>query len=232
MYYGPRTVTNGLVLALDAADKNSYVGSGTSWKDLSGYGSNGTLTNGPTFSNTNGGAIVFDGINDYVSVPSVSSLKNTTNLSLEGWVLIGSAMNYYGGIIGKGISDTQEEYCLLVHSVNSKIYMDVGNSGGPYTDATYSVSLNTWYHIIGTHERIAGSSTLKIYVNGSLLSSTTINPTNTVNDNATNVSVGSRYDGGTSVWNGKIAVAKVYTRTLTATEVLQNYNATKTRFGR
>jgi hypothetical protein len=109
--------------------------------------------------------------------------------------------------------------------------MDVGSSGGPYTDATYSFSLNTWYHIIGTHERTAGSSSIKIYINGSLLSSTTVNPTNTVNDNATNVSIGSRFNGGTSVWNGKIATARIYTRTLSAAEVLQNYNATKGRFG-
>ena len=71
---GPKIVTNGLVLALDAADKNSYVGSGTTWKDLSGNSFNGTLTNGPTFSNTNGGAIVFDGTNDYVNVLDNSTL--------------------------------------------------------------------------------------------------------------------------------------------------------------
>jgi hypothetical protein len=224
-------VQQGLVLNLDAGNPYSYAGAGTTWYDVSGNSNSGTLTNGPTYNSDAGGNIVFDGSNDYVSIPSAASIKNTSTLSLEGWVFISSAMNYYGGIIGKGISDSQEEYCLLVHSVNSKVYMDVGSSGGPYTDATYSFSLNTWYHIIGTHERTAGSSSIKIYINGSLLSSTTVNPTNTVNDNATNVSIGSRFNGGTSVWNGKIATARIYTRTLSAAEVLQNYNATKGRFG-
>ena len=224
-------VQQGLVLNLDAGNPYSYAGAGTTWYDVSGNSNNGTLTNGPTYNADVGGNIVFDGSNDYVAVTSAASIKNTSTLSLEGWVFISSAMNYYGGIIGKGTSDTDEEYCLLVHSVNSKVYMDVGSSGGPYTDATFSFSLNTWYHIIGTHERITGSSTIKIYVNGSLLSSTTVNPTNAVNDNATNVSVGSRFNGGTSVWNGKIATARIYTRTLSAAEVLQNYNATKGRFG-
>ena len=224
-------VQQGLVLNLDAGNPYSYAGAGTVWYDVSGNSNNGTLTNGPTYNADVGGNIVFDGSNDYVAVTSAASIKNTSNLSLEGWVFISSAMNYYGGIIGKGISDSQEEYCLLVHSVNSKVYMDVGAGGGPYTDATFSFSLNTWYHIIGTHERIAGSSAIKIYVNGSLLSSSTISPTSAVNDNTTNVSIGSRYDGGNSVWNGKIATARIYTRTLSAAEVLQNYNATKGRFG-
>ncbi len=224
-------VQQGLVLNLDAGNPYSYAGAGTTWYDVSGNNNNGTLTNGPTYNTDAGGNIVFDGSNDYVAVTSAASIKNTSNLSLEGWVFISSAMNYYGGIVGKGTTDADEEYCLLVHSVNSKVYMDVGSSGGPYTDATFSFSLNTWYHIIGTHERVAGSSAIKIYVNGSLLSSSTVNPTNAVNDNATNVSVGSRFNGGTSVWNGKIATARIYTRTLSATEVLQNYNATKGRFG-
>ncbi len=224
-------VQQGLALNLDAGNPYSYAGAGTTWYDVSGNTNNGTLTNGPTYNADVGGNIVFDGSNDYVAITSAASIKNTSTLSLEGWVFISSAMNYYGGVIGKGTSDTDEEYCLLVHSVNSKIYMDVGSTGGPYTDATFSFSLNTWYHIIGTHERVAGSSTIKIYVNGSLLSSSTVNPTNAVNDNATNVSVGSRFNGGTSVWNGKIATARIYTRTLSAAEVLQNYNATKGRFG-
>ena len=61
MNYGPKIVTNGLVLALDAADKLSYPGSGTTWKDLGGNAYDGTLTNGPTFTNAFGGNIVFDG---------------------------------------------------------------------------------------------------------------------------------------------------------------------------
>ena len=73
---GPTIVNNGLILALDAADNNSYSGSGTTWSDLSGNNNTGTLTNGPTFGSTNGGTIVFDGTNDYAEI-------TTRNTALE-----------------------------------------------------------------------------------------------------------------------------------------------------
>ena len=67
--YNPKIVTNGLILNLDAGNKKSYSGSGSVWYDLSGNNNNTVLTNGPTFSNTNSGNIVFDGIDDYVNIP-------------------------------------------------------------------------------------------------------------------------------------------------------------------
>ncbi len=74
---GPDLITNGLVLALDAADKNSYLGSGTSWYDLSGNGNTGALTNSPTFNSSNGGSIAFDGTNQCVVVNSNASILST-----------------------------------------------------------------------------------------------------------------------------------------------------------
>ena len=198
--------------------------------DDNGLLGNGTVANMPVYDYYNKGSLSFDGSNDYITIPSSASIKNTSSLTLEAWVYISNSMNYYGGIFGKGTTDTDEEYCLLVHSVNSKVYMDVGSTGGPYTDATFSFSLNTWYHIIGTHERIAGSSTIKIYVNGSLLSSSTVGATSAVNDNSTAATIGSRYSTGGSPWNGKIANAKIYTRALSAAEVAQNYEAQKSKF--
>ena len=228
---GPKIIKSGLVFDLDAGVRNSYIGSGTSWKDLSGNGNNGTLTNGPTFNSVNGGSIVFDGSNDYVSVANASSLTNTSSLSIESWVLMNPSMNAYGAVVGKGTSDANEEYCLLINPSTSKVYFDVGGTTGPYVELTSTFNSNTWYNVVATHERVAGSSTLKIYVNGSLLSGATVNPTSAVNDNATNVSIGCRFDGNTSLWNGRISKVAIYTRTLSATEVLQNYNATKSRFG-
>ena len=76
---GPKIVTSGLVLALDAADKNSYRGSGTSWLDLSGNNNTGTLTNGPTFNGANLGTFVFDGADDYVALPTSGLAFGTGN---------------------------------------------------------------------------------------------------------------------------------------------------------
>jgi len=82
--HSPRIVTNGLVLCLDAGNRQSYPGSGTTWTDLSGNGKNGTLTNGPTYTSANVGAIVFDGVDDYVSC-SASNILN--NFSYDIWCL-------------------------------------------------------------------------------------------------------------------------------------------------
>jgi hypothetical protein len=68
-------VTDGLVLCLNASDRNSYVSGSTTWNDVSGRGNNGTLTNGPTFNSANGGSIVFDGTNDFVNCGNNTSLN-------------------------------------------------------------------------------------------------------------------------------------------------------------
>ena len=90
MYYGPKIVTSGLVLCLDAANKRSYPGTGTTWTDLSGNSNNGTLTNGPTFSAGNQGSIVFDGTNDY-AYQSLFTNAITTTLTFDVWVKFSDA---------------------------------------------------------------------------------------------------------------------------------------------
>ena len=102
--HGPSIITQGLVLALDAADRNSYPGTGTAWTDLSGNGNNGTLTNGPTYNSANGGSIVFDGSNDYVNFSYNSSLNiGGLNITLSSWVRPTSLVNLNsgGGIVGR-----------------------------------------------------------------------------------------------------------------------------------
>ena len=78
-YRGPNIVRNGLVLCLDAASKRSYPGSGTTWTDLSGLNNNGTLTNGPTFSNANGGILTFNGTSQHISGSSNSNFAFGTS---------------------------------------------------------------------------------------------------------------------------------------------------------
>ena len=88
MYYSPRIVTSGLVLALDAAERLSYPRTGTTWRDLSGNNNNGTLTNGPTFNAGNQGSIVFDGVDDYVGIPHTSILAPTSQISYGAWAFL------------------------------------------------------------------------------------------------------------------------------------------------
>jgi len=106
--HSPKIVTDGLVLALDAGNTKSYPGSGTTWFDRSGNARNGTLTNGPTFSSANGGSIVFDGVDDYVSCgnPSIFQINQGT---ISAWVKTSSPGSDYRGIITK-----QSNYGLFV----------------------------------------------------------------------------------------------------------------------
>lgn len=94
---GPKIVSEGLVLYLDAANSKSYSGTGTTWTDLSGNSNNATLVNGPTYSSLNGGGIVLDATDDFISITPSASLKvdgdNFTILSVH---KIGTAFDTYG----------------------------------------------------------------------------------------------------------------------------------------
>jgi hypothetical protein len=104
-----KIVTNGLVLCLDAADRTSYLGSGTTWFDLAGS-NNGTLTNGPTFNSTNGGSIVFDGVDDYAVSNNFTSIATsiwscvmflkavTSSVAVEGYCFGWDSSMPHGGL--------------------------------------------------------------------------------------------------------------------------------------
>ena len=210
--YSPRIITDGLVLYLDAANTRSYPGSGTTWNDLSRSGNNGTLTNGPTFSSANGGSIVFDGSNDYVNLGNPTSL-NILNFTVCIWCKSSTFTNFQN-IIFKGTNIAQ--YGILFTSTGDWYVQP----NGPSTSDL--VSLNTWNYFVGTYD----GSQITAYRNG-------VQKIQYVNSQAnygTLVTIGAdtvnnRY------FNGNIAQTQIYNRALSATEILQNYNATKTRFG-
>jgi hypothetical protein len=227
--YGPKIVTDGLILCLDAGNSKSYPGTGITWTDLSGNGNNGTLTNGPTYSSNNKGGIVLDGVNDYINVSDSNSLTSTSALTINCWVKATVFNGPYSSIIGKGISDVDEEYCLVIAS--SYLYFDVGNQYGPYTQPSFTFNANIWYNICCVHSRTSGSSSLLCYVNNVFLSNTTFSPTVTPVNNAHPVSIGSRlYNSPNGMFNGTIAQVSIYNRALSSAEIQQNYNALKGRF--
>ena len=227
--YSPKVITDGLVLYLDAANQYSYVSGSTSWNDISRGGNNGTLVNGPTYNSANGGSIVFDGVDDYVNCGNSTSINDCTNACTINVWFKQTTSSSYKFLTGKGTSDSDENLSLAVAFTNSKLYFDVG-AGGPYIDVTYSYSLNTWYNICVTHNRTGGNSTLKVYINGIEIPSTTIAPSSSPISNSSNFTIGSARNN-TLNFPGNIATLQLYNRALSANEVLQNYNATKTRFG-
>jgi hypothetical protein len=231
-YAGPNINESGLVLALDAADKNSYPGTGTTWTDLTGNGYNGTLTNSPTFSGTNGGNIVFNGTNQYVGINYNVNLNPATNVSVSVWARLTVNDANIRNPIELSASADELYFIFLRADLSPKRWgWGVRQSNDTYAETTSTATnpaINTWYNLT----LVANSSTglVSLYINGILDGSIAYNGTLKQNAAAT-LSVGSDPGAARRYWQGNIANAQIYNRALSATEVLQNYNVTKTRFG-
>ena len=219
---GPSINEAGLVLALDAADRNSYLGSGTTWTDLSGNANTGTLTNGPTFSNANGGCIVFDGVDDYVDVPYNASTISfpTNNATICVWYRVSTVGDGYGALVtqrsvaGPGIQS---------YMISTRLYADGGGTAGVSSNTIIPNGTIAFGGIV--YDKT--NSLLKLYVNG--VYDNQVSYTGNIQDTyPIRLGNGAFGDGP---FPGNIYIASVYNRALSATEVLQNYNATKSRFG-
>jgi hypothetical protein len=224
---GPVIVTSGLVLSLDAGDRNSYVSGSTTWIDTSGNSNNGTLINGPTFSGANGGSIIFDGTNDGVDIATNFSGSTENNVTVETFVK--SSTNQSSRIFvsnytqvssptgfGIGISDSN----------NNIVKWFTGNLGTTNTlFSTTTLANQQYYHVVGTYN----GSTKILYING--VSEASVSISNAINNTSTLASIGYLKYISSQYFNGAISMARIYNRALSATEVLQNYNALKSRFG-
>jgi len=216
-----KIVTNGLVLNLDAAQRRSYPTTGITWTDLSGNGNNGTLTNGPTYNSANGGSIVFDGTNDIVNTSYISSNAFTWSV----WFKTNVVSSGYRNII----SIPSPNYMLLLmdgSTPNLGFWTSDALSGQSLSTPT--IAVNTWYNAVFVREGNSITNGYKTYVN-----SVSYGSANTGNWSASNtISLGGRTnDGGIQFMNGNISQVSIYNRALTSTEITQNFNALKSRFG-
>jgi hypothetical protein len=213
-HHSPRIVSNGLVLYLDAANPKSYSGSGTTWSDLSGNGNNGTLTNGPTFDSSNNGSIVFDGVNDFVALPSINT---NSNFTLNFWTKrsSNSTPTLFSGNNTSGYLQIRNGDTAI--SFVKSIIAELGNFG-----SSTATTLNLIYNILITKS----GTTFSAYVNGDFKNTLTVTETFTT----TSPSLGIN-SFNIEPYTGNIYQFSVYNRALTAAEVLQNYNATKGRYG-
>jgi hypothetical protein len=209
-FHSPRIVTDGLILALDAANTKSYPGSGTTWFDLSGNGNNGTLTNGPTFSSDNGGSIVFDGVNDYVQFSTVSAQTicffgrmDAGIPSLAG--LVCTSANGDGALrtdptgTFRVSPDANDFHNGFVSSFMINGISNLTNNGaGGFTIPNGRSLFQNFY--VGTIGNARNLSTISHIFNN-------------------------------RVFKGRVYAVYLYNRALTNAELLQNYNATKGRYG-
>jgi hypothetical protein len=246
MYTGPNTVTNGLVLSLDAANVKSYTSGSTTWRDLSGNNNSGSLVNGPTFSSDNNGSIVFDGVNDFISCGNRSNIQTFSQITLNTWVKF-SGLDYVGstgnlvGFMGKGAPDGAPPtpsagfFFTYDNRLNRSnfTYTCFGNTAGGYagggnnfSNKSYRFINLVWYNITVT---VNTSSIGSLFINGEQLGASNTFSGLTISNSVNDLYVG-RIEFAGCNFNGNIANSQIYNRALSSQEVLQNYNAQKSRF--
>jgi hypothetical protein len=225
---GPNIVKEGLVLYLDAASGASYspYTSGVTWRDISGNGNNGTLTNGPTYSSANGGSFTFDGVNDYVIGTSNLPIFGDSSFTIA-YFAIWDGINFLNeypsgvgnnstGTISQGLSTTWR---------SGRIALDFWNDR--FRDNT-ALNVQTWYYVSFTKTPGLIGSTIKLYVNAQertgAVEGSNVAPNITISPFVVGRLDASRY------FNGRISSIQIYNRALSAQEVLQNYNSAKSRF--
>lgn len=222
-YYN--VITRGLVLHLDASAPSSYPGSGTTWSDISGNSHVGTLTNGPTFSTDGGGSIVFDGTNDYVTIPDSSNWDfGTGEFSIEMWIYLdGAQPANYSGYIGTFQSKWPASGWVIMNSPGTNM-RSYSNDGTYETTISTNVTLSQWNHIVLTKV----SNTGYMYVNGTSIG--TQDWTSRAFDNTGNpLLIGA---GSADYSKIKMASVKIYKGVgFTSAMVLQNFSIQRSRFG-
>ena len=231
---GPNIVKDGLVLYLDAGSPNSYINgiSGTSWKDISGNSNNGTLTNGPTFNSANGGSIVFDGVDDRVS--RTTNINTGQNFTINAWIyptLLGTTRRAVAASSYNSTSLNGWLFSTAGFNTNNTFFFSVGADNVYRVAVANTLILNQWVYISAVCQNGGGS--INLYKNGIEPSYvTSLQSPNTLTYTYPQFNVGFRDAGGTTdPYTGNIASVQLYNRALSATEILQNFNATKTRFG-
>ena len=159
---GPRIVTDGLVIYVDAGNSKSYPGTGTSWYDISGSGNDGTLINDVGFNSDNGGSLVFDGVNDYVNCGSISS-QFTANVTAETWIYLSSQSGDWVRIIGTGGVSGNITFGLWYSSGGRLLWQRYGASDPSIFPVSPILSTGVWHHIVAT----TSESSHVLYLNGS-----------------------------------------------------------------
>ena len=226
-------VTDNLVLNLDAGDSNSYSGSGTTWTDLSEQGNHATLINNPTYSSNNEGYLNFDGINDYATLPNMDLTGNEITFSI--WTYATST-DSNSSLIFLGDSTAPHGNGRIIHvhlPYSGSYYFDKGHDGSSsasYDRLSGSLPNSDFYQQWVNWAFTANASTgsMKIYRNASLYASAT-GKTKTFSNSDGNMKYIAY--GGNYYYKGRISNLQLYKKELSLSEVTQNFEAAKTRFG-
>ena len=214
--YSPKIITDGLVLALDAGNNKSYAGSGTIWNDLSGNNNTGTLSNSPTFTDANNGSFTFNGTNSVQTAVNIVCTAMTILMFIK---RNGTQISNAGLTFNRGTSVTG----LNFYGLNNTLSYHWNNDASTYNFAPNLLIPDNVWSMVGMS---VTSTAATLYVN--MESATNINAhASTTIDNlriAVDTDSGRRF-------TGNIATTLLYNKALSPNEILQNFNATRNRFG-
>jgi hypothetical protein len=232
---GPKIVTDGLVLNLDAADRNSYVSGSTTWFDVSGNNYSGSLVNNPTFNSLNGGNFVFTASNSHITLGTPPALNTIqVPLTIIGWANLGTNSRFctlYG--VYKDTLGGQIYSMVRLDNGILKYYSSAVTSPYFQESGTFRPTLGNWAFYAVTVSGSVSTPTVTIYLNSNsqtflytpFTSSLSLSPTVDFRVGGNQAQV----NGET--WSGSIASIQVYNKVLSPAEITQNYNAQKSRFG-
>jgi hypothetical protein len=232
----PSIVRNGLVLELDAGNTNSYPGSGTTWTDISGYGNNSTLINGPTFSSNNGGIIVLDGTNDFVSIPG-NTTTYTSDFTWQSFHYIRSANP--GTIDGMWWSQntTKNFLTAYINSGLASAALRIDTDSGVYQSTSTGTRTNGFGTTAGPVTGrwllttiVKNGTIFSLYWNNAVLMWTVTIDTWDIIDNTQAITFGA-IESGFYANAMNISNNLMYNRALSTLEITQNYDIYKSRFG-
>lgn len=214
--------------------RGTTVATGGGVADISNNNNNGELVNGTTFNSLNLGNIIFDGTDDYINVSNSETLNFTNQATISIWIYPFSVtQGNFAGLVAKntGGGTNRQSYTLSWRQVSNALWAQIcdGNSTYNTISAPLPTIANVWYNIVFTWS----GSQLVLYNNGVVIGTLT----QTINCQILTTSLtigGFTYKGSGGAgepFNGRIANMQLYNRALTADEILQNYNSTKSRFG-
>jgi hypothetical protein len=213
------------VLCLDAANVKSYPGTGTTWTDLSGNGNNGTLTNGPTFSN---GGINLDRVDDYINIPNSSSLQLIGDMSISIWFKPSNFSVGRQGLVGR---NGLNEYTITLEPGGAvSFYFASANQPGSYfnglSNRTFG-QVNSVYQLL-TITRNFTSNIGIIYKNSLQTDSASLSGVTPPTATTGPMTIG---NGNGGLYIGAIGNVSLYNRALTSAEIRQNFNTLRGRYG-
>ena len=214
-----KIITDGMLFYLDAADSDSYTGSGGTWTDMSGNGRNFTL-NSTGFNSSNGGSIT----SSATGYASIASMPLTGSFTLEIWAFMSSTSSF--GLFGQGAFNVGIGLHILYQDGSRGMIYGMYANDNDYQN-NYRPSANTWYHWVFTYD----GTTFRKQFFANTIKQTAPASVETQYSGTGQFNIGAIYSSPSSLFNGRIGIVKGYNRVLERHEIAQNFQTERGRYG-